>query len=130
MKPHITPDDSIYIKKGFFFNYYKRLRKTKITQKGEELTIHLNRTRQITLMPSVQRMSIPVCLFGIFTNGCLFDYSKLSSGDKLKLDHFYPELERWLISFKELKKSRIKKKIVEKRKTASPKKKKKKKKTR
>lgn len=117
MKPHITPDDTIKIKRGYFFNYYRRIAKIKLAQKGEELTIHLNRTRQITLMPTLLEMKVPVCIFGIFTNGCLFDYAALSSGDKLKLDHFYPEIERWLISYKELKKIRIKKLVPKKKKT-------------
>lgn len=115
MKPIITPDDTIQIKKGFFFNYYKRLRKAKISQAGEPLVLHLNRTRQVTLMPALHRMSIPMCLYGIYTNGCVFDYTKLSSGDQLKLEHFYPEIERWIISFKEVKISKPKKKKIKKK---------------
>lgn len=116
MKPNITPDDSITVKKGFFFNYHRRLKSLKVSQKGEPLTLHLNRTRQVTFLPSLQRMKLPVCLYGIYTNGCLFDYAALSSGDKLKLDHFYPEIERWIVSYTELKKvkAKTKKKLKKK----------------
>lgn len=115
MQTYITPDDTIKIDFGFFFNYYRRLRKIKVTQKGVPLVIHLNRTRQVVFLPALQDMKLPMCLYGIYTNGCLFDYATLSSGDKLKLDHFYPEIERWLISYKELKKIRIRKKAVKKK---------------
>jgi len=116
MKTIITADDSITVKDGFFFNYYRRLEKVKITQKGERLVLHLNRTRQVTLMPNLQDMKIPLCLYGIYTNGCLFDYAKLSSGDKLKLDHFYPEITRWLVCYKQISKVKVTKKVRKKKK--------------
>jgi len=116
MKPHITPDDRITIKRGYFFNYYRRIKKIKLAHKGEPLTLCLNRTRSVVFFPNILEMKIPICLYGIYTNGCVFDYADLSSGDKLKLDHFYPEIGRWLISYKHFKKMKVKK-IVSKTKS-------------
>lgn len=110
MKDIIKNDDSIRVKKSYWFNYYKRLKKIKVAQKGVDLRLHLNRSRAISFMPDVLDMKIPVCIYGIYTNGCLFDYADLSKDDIFKLNHFYPEIERVIISYKELKKLKAPKK--------------------
>lgn len=95
-----TQDDNILVKNGIFFNYYTRLEKIKISQKGQ-FEISLLKTRDISFIPNSDKGDI--ALYGIYTNGCIFFYKDLKKSDQNKLELFYPELKRWLITMRSFK---------------------------